>query len=209
MDRYGALERATATFAAVLASVPDDRWQSPSVNPGWSVHDLVNHVVGGNRRYVVLLTGAPTAEVEALRDLDHLGDDPDRAFAQTSAELIAAFARPGALEVTVHHRQGDRSGSDLLTMRVMEHALHGWDLARSIGADDGIDPGVVDTLLGAFDTDETLLVRSGYPPSNPPAAADPQRRLLILTGRTPSVDLSAPHVVVATPAADRSPLDRA
>jgi hypothetical protein len=66
-------------------------------NPGWTVRDLVNHVVGGNRRYVLLLTGAPTAEVEALRDLEHLGTDPLAAFTLTSAEMVTAFHQPGAM----------------------------------------------------------------------------------------------------------------
>ena len=59
------------------------------------MRDLVNHVVGGNRRYVVLLTGAPTVEVEALRDLDHLGADPVNAFADDRSEVVAAFHAPG------------------------------------------------------------------------------------------------------------------
>jgi uncharacterized protein (TIGR03086 family) len=189
VDQFAALDRATAGFAAVLALVGNDQWGKPSINPGWSVRDLVNHVVGGNRRYVALLSGAPTTEVELLRDLDHLGSDPAAAFAGTSAEMIASFNRPGALDVTVHHRKGDRTGADLLTMRIMEHALHGWDLARSIGADDRIDPDVVTALLTALNADPTLLSRSGYQPVSPPAHdLAPQTQLLTLTGRSPRAD---------------------
>jgi uncharacterized protein (TIGR03086 family) len=119
VDMYAALDRATARFGQALAAVRDDQWDLPSPNPGWSVRDLVNHVVGGNRRYVRLLSGAPTIEVEALRGLEHLGNDPLRAFLDTSAEMTAAFHQPDVLARTVHHRLGDRSGSDLLVMRVM------------------------------------------------------------------------------------------
>jgi uncharacterized protein (TIGR03086 family) len=183
VDIYAALETATAGFARVLAEVPDDAWQAPTPNPGWSVYDLVNHVVGGNRRYLMLLAGAPTERVESIRALDHLGEDPATAFDDTAAAVLAAFREPGALRRTVHHRLGDRSGADLLAMRVIEHALHGWDLARAIGVDDGIDPDVVDVLLSVLNTDPTLLARSGYPPHDPSPAVDPQRRLLVLTGR--------------------------
>jgi uncharacterized protein (TIGR03086 family) len=189
MDMDGALDRATATFAQTLAAVRDDQWDAPTPNPGWSVRDLVNHVVGGNRRYVLLLSGAPTVEVEALRNLEHLGTDPLQAFLDTSAAMTAAFHQPDVLAVTVHHRLGDRSGADLLVMRVMEHALHGWDLARSIDSDNHIDaaridPGVTAALLAVLDADPSLLARSSYTPSTPPADIDPQRRLLILTGRS-------------------------
>ncbi len=188
MERLEALDRATAEFDAALRRVGPDDWSRPSTNPGWSVWDLVNHVVGGNVRYVVLLTGAPTAEVERLRDVDHVGANPVDAFRETSDRVRAAFAEPGVLEQVVHHRLGDRSGSDLLTMRILEHALHGWDLARSVNLSVELDPKVVAAALHAIADDPSLLVRSGYPEPAEDAvtgadAADPARRLLTLTGR--------------------------
>jgi uncharacterized protein (TIGR03086 family) len=183
VDLHTALDRATECFANTLRQVRDDQWVLPTPDPGWSVRDLVNHVVGGNWRYVVLLSGAPTVDVEALRSLDHLGDDPLQDFIDTSAEVADAFRATGALDQTVHHRLGDRSGADLLVMRVIEHAVHGWDLARAIGADDRIDPAVTATLLSCFDADSNLLASSSFAPSDPPANAEPQRRLLIVTGR--------------------------
>jgi uncharacterized protein (TIGR03086 family) len=183
LDPVDALERATASFAGILVQVRDDQWNMATPDPGWSVRDLVNHVVGGNRRYVLLLTGAPTVEVEALRDLDHLGADPCQDFAETSAAVTAAFRVPGATQRTVHHRLGDRSGAELLVMRVIEHTLHGWDLARAIGVDDRLDPAVAQMLLTAFDRDPTMLARSSFTPHEPPADAGPEQRLLMLTGR--------------------------
>jgi uncharacterized protein (TIGR03086 family) len=183
MDRFGALDRSTAGFAELLRSVGDDQWQLDTPNPGWSVRDLVNHVVGGNRRYVVLLCGAPTTEVEALRDLEHLGDSPVGAFTESAAEMTEAFHRPGALEMTVHHRLGDRSGDELLIMRVIEHAIHGWDLARAIGADDDLDPEVVAVALAAFATDPSMLERTSFPPAQLPRDLPAERLLLLITGR--------------------------
>jgi uncharacterized protein (TIGR03086 family) len=183
MDMYAALDGSTEHFAALVHDIGDNQWQLPSPNPGWTVRDLVNHVVGGNRRYVVLLSGAPTAEVEALRDLEHLGDDPLRAFIETATEMTEAFHHPGALEMTVHHRLGDRCGAELLVMRVIEHTVHGWDLARAIGADDRLDPDIVATLLAAFDADPTMLLRSSFPPVQPMAGLDPAQLLLTITGR--------------------------
>jgi uncharacterized protein (TIGR03086 family) len=185
-DAYDALDRATAGFHDLLVTVSDGDWDRPTPNPGWSVRDLVSHVVGGNRRYLVLLSGAPTVEVEKLRGGDHLGDDPLAAFDQTSAEVAAAFREPAALQRTVHHRKGDRTGGDLLTMRILEHSLHGWDLATAIGGDTSIDPAVVTVLLDRVSHD--LLVRSGYPGDPEPGSEigirqSPQQRLLVLTGR--------------------------
>jgi uncharacterized protein (TIGR03086 family) len=185
-DACDALDRATAGFHDVLVTVSDAGWDRPTPNPGWSVRDLVSHVIGGNRRYVVLLSGAPTVEVEKLRGGDHLGDDPIAAFDETSMEVAKAFREPGTLERTVHHRKGDRTGDDLLTMRILEHSLHGWDLATAIDGDTNIDPTVVKVLLERASHD--LLVRSGYPGdpergSGTGAKQSPQQRLLVLTGR--------------------------
>ena len=49
----------------------------------WDVQALVNHVVGANRRYTMLLHGATADEVDATRMEDHLGDDPASSFAAT------------------------------------------------------------------------------------------------------------------------------
>ncbi|HEX3707707.1 MAG TPA: TIGR03086 family metal-binding protein [Mycobacteriales bacterium] len=183
MDLHAALDVATAGFARTLALVKPEQWESATPNQGWSVRDLVNHVVGGNRRYVLLLAGAPTAEVEALRDVDHLTDDPYADFLSTAAEVSTAFAEPGVLDRVAHHGRGDRSGAELLVMRVSEHALHGWDLARAIGQDDRIDPPVVDVLLAAIDADPTSPAWAAFTPL--PGADDliGAMRLLALTGR--------------------------
>jgi uncharacterized protein (TIGR03086 family) len=96
--------------------------------------------------------------------------------------MVAAFHQPNALDRTVHHRLGDRTGHELLVMRLMEHVVHGWDLARSIGVDPVLDPGVVTTILAAFEADPTMLPRCGYPVLDPGDLTGPDR-LLALTGR--------------------------
>ena len=54
----------TALFAswdaieAVLAGLPDDAWQVPTSLPGWTVHDVVSHIVGTE----LMLSGEPNPE---------------------------------------------------------------------------------------------------------------------------------------------------
>src|SRR5688572_9507929 len=61
---------------------PED-WTRTTPCTEWNVRALVNHVVGANVRYEMLLRGAPAAEVDAIRGRDHLGDDAEAAFAST------------------------------------------------------------------------------------------------------------------------------
>ncbi len=183
VDAFGALDVASAGFARTLALVTPDDWETATPNPGWSVRDLINHVVGGNRRYSLLLTGARTEQVEALREVEHLTDDPYADFVHTAAEVAASLRERGALERIVHHRHGDRYGAELLIMRIGEHALHGWDLARAIGADDTIDLPVAEVMLNAMDTDPQWVTRAGYQPLPDAGEKFGVARLLALTGR--------------------------
>jgi hypothetical protein len=68
-------------------------------------------------------------------------------------------------------------------MRIGEHALHGWDLARSIGADDTIDPPVVEVMLAAIEADPTSPARAGFASLPEAASLTGAARLLALSGR--------------------------
>jgi uncharacterized protein (TIGR03086 family) len=183
VDAFDVLDVATAGFASTLRLVEPTDLTRSTPNPGWTVRDLLNHVVGGNRRYALLLTGAPTEQVEALRDLDHLTTDPYSDFVDTSAAVAAAFREPGALDRVVHHRWGDRTGLQLLFLRITEHSLHDWDLARAIDADESLDPSVVDFLLAAIDVDPALVNPNAFATAPIADGLSGAARLLALTGR--------------------------
>jgi uncharacterized protein (TIGR03086 family) len=181
------LNRADDGFALRLALVRPDQWTAQTPCTEWDVRALVNHVVGANRRYTMLLHGATTDEVEATRAVDHLGDDPATSFAATEAELAAAFAEPGAMARTTYHRTGERTGAQLLEMRVLDIAVHTWDLARAIGAGEALDPDVVAFALTHQDILDAARQRGAYapPPGKTPAGSSAQARLLYLAGRRP------------------------
>ena len=149
---------------------------------------LANHVVGGCRRYTMLLHGSDSVETNALRSLDHLGDDPVNSFAAFADVMFEAFREPGALARTVHHPAGDRSGRTLLEMRIMDFTIHAWDLATAIGSDDSLDPELVARLWDVLPSIVPELAGLGYFRSasgQPPVDAPLETRLLHLTGRWP------------------------
>jgi uncharacterized protein (TIGR03086 family) len=181
------LIRADDGFTQRLAVVGPHQWTVPTPCAAWDVRALVNHVVGANRRYTMLLDGATADDVDTTRVADHLGNDPVASFVTTAAELHAALRQPGALARTAQHPVGERTGAQLLDMRVLDIAVHTWDLARAVGTDETLDPDVVAFALTLQPILETGRQRGSFapPPGANPADTSPQARLLHLSGRQP------------------------
>jgi uncharacterized protein (TIGR03086 family) len=95
----------------------------------------------------LLLHGA-AREVVAEEQQSGIGsDDWIAAFRSAYRTMREAFCAPGALERTVAHPgMGDIPAAMLFDLRLGELAVHGWDLARAIGADETLDPEVVAAL---------------------------------------------------------------
>lgn len=182
------LTRADDGFTQRLTLVRPHQWAAPTPCTAWDVQALVNHVVGANRRYTMLLHGATSDDVDATRTADHLGDDPVASFLTTAAELNAAIREPGAMARTAQHPAGERTGAQLLGTRILDIAVHTWDLARAIDADETLDPDVVAFALTLRDTFEAGRERRSFapPPGETPADFSPQAHLLNLSGRQPS-----------------------
>jgi uncharacterized protein (TIGR03086 family) len=182
-------------FARRLRLVGIGQWTEPSPCTDWDVRALVNHVAQGNVNYVRLLGGATAAEFLALRDEDALGEDPLRAFLASVDDAARAFAAPGAMDQVVDHPSGKMPGRQALAVRTTDTVIHTWDLARAIGADDTLDPGLVawiegdiyEIYVGMAETPVAVRTTHRFfaaPAGDAPPDASPQERLLHLFGRT-------------------------
>ena len=187
MKGMDALSIANAEFERRLRLVAADEWERPTPCDEWDIRALVNHVIGANHRYTMLLHGASAEAVNATRSVDHLGNDPVDSFVSSAAELTAAFGENRALARIVHHPSGDRSGADLVGMRVLDAAVHGWDLARAIGADETLEPNVVEFVLALSPEFERSRQQGVFsaPVGDASPDASPQASLLRLLGRRP------------------------
>lgn len=189
MDEFEALERAGSEFEKRLREVGPDQWTTTTPCEGWTVRDLVQHVVGGERMSVRLLAG--TEAVEAVQAMvgDILGDDPVSVYVDACEALNTAFREPGALERTCHHPIGDIPGEMLRNFRITDRTLHAWDLARAIGADEQLDEELVQGMLERLEPLAEFVTATGLfgagPSGDVPAAASGQARLLDLSGRRP------------------------
>lgn len=142
------IELGVAEFGRLVAAVTDEQWSAPTPCSDWDVRGLVNHVAGELFWVPPLIEGSTIAEVGDRFDGDLLGDDPVGTWAQASGPALVAAGEPGAMDRTVHLSFGDFPGREYLGQITCDLVVHGWDLARGIGADDGIKP---DLLAFAMD----------------------------------------------------------
>ncbi|MFB9931926.1 TIGR03086 family metal-binding protein [Amycolatopsis halotolerans] len=168
-DALGRFLAASTEFAQRLPSVRPELWTAPTPCAEWSVRQLVNHMVRGNLNYVDLLAGGTRENFLHMRDADALGNDPLGAYA-ASVQLVAdAFSRPGALDQMLDYPLGQVTGRQALAVRATDSAIHAWDLARALGVDDRLDPGLVTWISDNLETIYAGLAES-------PIAADTTHR---------------------------------
>ena len=182
-------QRACDRFGQQVRAVPGDRWHATTPCADWDVRTLVNHVVAEDLWTPPLLAGATIAEIGDRFDGDVLGADPVAAYARAAADATAAAHTDGVLQRTVHLSYGDAPAEEYLWQMFADHLIHGWDLARAIGADAHLDEDLVEACERWFRGYEEAYRSGGAigPRPDLPAAADPQTRLLAAFGRTTSV----------------------
>jgi len=174
-------------FDAVVRQVQADQWTLSTPCTEWDVHALVNHVLGEARWTAPLMAGSTIEEVGGRLDGDLLAGDPLAAWSAGRDEAAAATASPDSVERTVLLSFGPTPAEEYLRQLTADYLIHSWDLARAIGADDRLDPELVDAVEPWF-----AAQADGYRAAGAVAAPvetagdDPQQRLLGMFGRDAS-----------------------
>lgn len=184
MPELRLLDNAVGEFCRRLSLVDDAQWNDPTPCEGWTVRDLVEHVVAGNRLAVSLLTGRP----EALdgRDDEHTGAELIAEFNCTLDRQRTAFESAEA-NLDIAHPAGRITASQFVTYRAADIAVHAWDLARAIGAEERLPEKLIEHALRPYVQWVATLSAEGMfgdGPSNYPPAR-PQDHLLDRLGRRP------------------------
>src|SRR2546423_6631754 len=135
-DPIPLFEAAAAQTDRVVAAVRPEQFADPTPCADWRVRDLINHLVTGNLLFTAIVAGTERPE----RGKDHLGDHPLAAYRDSVSGLSEAFAKPDVLSGTYATPVGEGPGALLVHMRVVEHVVHGRDLARATGQPTDFDP---------------------------------------------------------------------
>lgn len=176
--------KATANTRTLLASIKPEQWSAQTPCTDWDVRQLVNHMVSGARNVSSIMGGHGPQNFGEV-----LGNDPLSAFDDAVKHAVAAFNEPGAMSKTVATRRGDQVGGAYALGQVQEMLVHGWDIAKAIGADTTLDPEVMEVCYArAIRNREQLRAGGstawGEGEASVPAGADRQTEYLAILGRT-------------------------
>ena len=179
--------RAVEEFGRRVEVVGAGQWTAPTPDAEWDVRALVNHVLAEDLWAPALLQGRTLAEVGDRFDGDNLGDDPLGVWRRASADAVVAVGEDGALDRVVHVSFGDIPGREYVSQLTCDHVIHAWDLARAVGADERLDPELVEFAHGYLAPQVDAWRSAGVfgPEVDVPADADRQTVLLALSGRRP------------------------
>ena len=187
MARADPFEKAVFELDRRVRVVGAGQWHDPTPCAEWDVRQLANHVVNELRWLPPLLEGRTMEEVGDRFDGDLLGADPQRACQEAGREAVEAAREPGVAERTVHVSFGEIDGKEYLAQVTSDVAIHSWDLARAIGADEALEPDLVEFVYGYLSPRAADWRAAGAfaEEVEVPADADLQTRLLGLAGRRP------------------------
>jgi len=167
---------------AVDAVGPDD-WGRATPCAGWSVRDLVNHVVGEELWTVPLVQGSTIEDVGDRFDGDVLGSDPLARSLEAATEAVAVVDERAPAGGTVHLSYGEEQLGEYLLQLCADHLVHGWDLAVAVGADTRMAPELVDAVADWFREREELYRSAGAIGQHVQTDGDAQTQLLAAFGR--------------------------
>ncbi|MFF5210722.1 TIGR03086 family metal-binding protein [Streptosporangium sp. NPDC000396] len=185
IDVREAYRRALDDFGALVHRIRPEQWENQTPCVDWNVRALVNHVVGENLWAPELLAGRTVADIGDAIEGDLLGDDPLKAFDASASSAVQAASDERALTRVVHLSFGDVPGKEYITELFADALIHTWDLARAIGADERLDPELVEACAAWFAGAEDVYRQAGVIGEHQPvpSGTDAQTRLLASWGR--------------------------
>ncbi|MGH3358323.1 MAG: TIGR03086 family metal-binding protein [Nocardioidaceae bacterium] len=177
-SRYSRLRK---SFASKVAAVPEERWTNRSPCEDWTALDVVRHVIETQGTFESLVG-------RSLEPGPSVDEDPHGAFLAATDQVQAHLDDPTTARAGYDGYFGpttfEESADGFLSLDLI---VHGWDLARSTGLDDHIDPVDVAWLWSTVEGlgDAIRGPRTFGPAIEAEPDASDQEKLLAYLGRQP------------------------
>lgn len=162
MDLIALHKKAGEKVGEYITGIKHDQWEEISDCSDWTVRQLVNHIVSENLWLPEMLEGKTIEEVGNKYEGDVLGRYPLEVFEKSKKAADESLEAPGVLEKTVHLSYGDNPARVYIGHRVIDLVIHGWDILKSTGQPDELDPELVEAVVELVKPDLSGFQGSGY-----------------------------------------------
>ncbi|MQA98077.1 MAG: maleylpyruvate isomerase family mycothiol-dependent enzyme [Streptosporangiales bacterium] len=166
-------------------SADPERWRAPTASEGWTVQDVVGHMVDTTEGYFVSFDaargGQPAAEPLGVRDMAKYVDDGAKSFrpvgqAELLGRLRADFDRFAQIRRDVtdeewtglnvpHKYMGPVPAAFYTVFQLVDYAVHAWDIREGAGRPHGLAADTADLLVPlSFIVWQSTCDTTGVPP---------------------------------------------
>jgi uncharacterized protein (TIGR03086 family) len=121
--------QASDVFEATVARIPEGAWDSASPCAGWTIREVVGHVVGTMIEASAIVRGDPFSR-DPSRPGEATGDDPVSALRAASGAARAAV-RTADLARATETPRGRGTVAEALAFPAADLAVHAWDVAHA------------------------------------------------------------------------------
>lgn len=186
--------RVMATSTDVVGTLSADQLERGTPCAGWSVRELLGHMIGQNYGFGAAASQRAGADAFASRPV---GADPVGEYVRSAEFVVTAFAAPGLLERAVYLAEV-RGGSEVaaataVSFHLVDYVAHSWDLGVSIGSLPVFDDEVLASALriaeAVPDDANRTVPGAAFAPAvqiDAGTAGTVLNRILALLGRDPS-----------------------
>lgn len=186
MDLRELYLKADGIASNFVENMPEDTdLEADSILPGWSIRTLLNHLISENLWTPDIVEGKTIEEVGDKYDGDVSGDDPKKAWRDSSLKAKEAVQNLKDTEQEVHLSYADVPVSEYLSQRITDLVIHGWDLAKSTNQDDTLPTDLLQYIWDRDSNREAEIRATGIfgDHVDVPEDADLQTKVLALLGR--------------------------
>jgi uncharacterized protein (TIGR03086 family) len=144
---------AVDTSVDVVNGVTFDDLDRPTPCAGWNLGDLLTHMTVQHYGFAAAArgNGADLAVWEPTTVADAVAADPAGAYAKAATEVLEAFSADGVLDATFALPEfgpdATVPGAMAIGFHFVDYVVHGWDVARTIGAPFDLPSDVINAVL--------------------------------------------------------------
>jgi uncharacterized protein (TIGR03086 family) len=187
---------AVDTSVDVVNGVTLDDLDRPTPCAGWNLADLLAHMTVQHYGFAAAArgNGADLAVWEQATVAGAVAADPAGAYVEAATEVLDAFSADGVLDATFALPEfgpdATFPGSMAIGFHFVDYVVHGWDVARTIGAPFELPADVISAVLPMTLAipDGDFREAEGSPFARaitPTGAASELDRVLLHLGRSP------------------------